>query len=66
MAPVDSAGQGPVYRSIDATGYWLNEATREAVPPLPSSIQMVFGTLYPVERRGHRGGFKWQRNDDWD
>jgi len=22
-APVDSAGQGPVYRSIDATGYWL-------------------------------------------
>ncbi|MGD1025789.1 MAG: RHS repeat-associated core domain-containing protein [Candidatus Sulfotelmatobacter sp.] len=27
MAPVDSAGQGPIYRSIDATGYWLNEAT---------------------------------------
>ena len=27
LAPVDSAGQGPIYRSIDATGYWLNGAT---------------------------------------
>ncbi len=31
LAPVDSAGQGPIYRSIDATGYWLNGATSSTV-----------------------------------